>query len=115
MENSYPEASFISSYDSLGNKKWTKLYPSYSQSGGTSVTISSNNSIIYGGQINSGSGDVFVSSVDSEGDQQWSINLSGSGTEYLTGLTTDNNNNIYLSGYTYFYMDVYGFEKYKKY
>ena len=107
--------SFVTKYDSSGNKLWTKLSGVPGSSGSTSgngITTDSNNNIyITGTTTGSGSLDgqpligidnFFVIKYDTSGIKQWTYVLGSVGGN-TTGIdiTSDSNNNVYAVGRTF--------------
>lgn len=102
--------SFITKFDSEGNKVWTRQWGT-SDAGITfasAIAIDNTNHIYvtggtagaFPGQINQGSSDYFVSKLDSEGNILWSKQYGSAEGDYANGITLDGEGNIYLIGET---------------
>ena len=99
--------SFLTKYDSEGDKKWTQMLGSNNFDHSQGVTTDSNNNIyITGytqgdldGNSNQGGYDAFLTKYDSEGNKQWTQTLGTIKAEVSLGVATDSNNNIYITGY----------------
>lgn len=100
---------FLTKYDSLGNKLWTKQWGSSSDDYGKSVAIdNSGNIYVLGstrgsidGKTNYGGFDIFLTKYNSSGEYLGTIQWGSSSDDYAYGISVDTLGNIYVTGYTW--------------
>jgi len=99
---------FVSKYDSAGNKVWTKLIGGPNREAGSSIAIDDQGNIFIAGNVSVPVGmsgnfdpDVFVTKLDAAGSLIWTHQF-GTTTQDTTdgGLSVDGRN-IYMSGLTF--------------
>ena len=99
---------FVSKFDSLGVKQWTKTIGGTNLDIAQSIAVDSNsNSYIAGysasnpfdGIASKGSNDAFIAKYDSTGAKQWSKMVGGTGNDRAYGVAVDSSFNSYITGY----------------
>ncbi len=105
---------FLTKFDNIGNKVWTKLlgsvggWPSMVADIGFGVTTDNNNNIYiigvtdgnFDGNTLIGYFDIFLVKYNSSGNKIWSKQIGTGGLDWGGDITSDLNNNIYITGYT---------------
>jgi subtilisin-like proprotein convertase family protein len=100
--------SFMTKYDSSGNKLWQKSLGDSSTDGSLGVKIDPANNIYVVGYT---SYDAYINKYDSNGNEIWkqvfsSINTDFQLGDYSTGVGIDNTGNIYVAGNTWGSFDL---------
>ncbi len=89
---------FLTKYDSLRNKLWTRQWGSSSNDYGYSVTVDTSGNVFVTGDI---SGDVFLAKFSPDGEILWERQLGDvSSGECGNDIAIDNSGNIYITGRT---------------
>ncbi len=99
---------FLTKYDSLGNRQWTKQFGTSALEYGLGVAVDSiNNIYVTGytaggldGNVNNGVEDIFLAKYDSSGNKFWIKQIGTQGGDIANGITIDDLDNIYITGYT---------------
>jgi len=99
---------FLTKYNSLGIKQWTKQSGTSSDDKAYGVATDSKGNVFvaghtYGGfeEINNiGMSDIFLIKFDSSGSKKWTTQVGTSALDLVSDITTDNNGNIYITGST---------------
>ena len=99
---------FISKFNSDGDKQWSKLLGTSYWEFGQDISVGSDGSIYLtgstegdlDGEVNNGSGDIFISKFNSDGDKEWTKLLGTSEDDEGQAITIDNKGFIYVLGET---------------
>ena len=98
---------FVASFDSAGNRLWTRQIQSSDTEFATSVSADRLGSIYVGGWTggdiaapNAGSDDIFLHKFDSAGNQLWSRQIGTKSIDKLLGVSADGLGSVYATGYT---------------
>jgi len=99
---------FLTKYNSLGAKEWSKIWGSVSSDVGNGVSVDLDGNVYvtgytYGGfdgQTNAGSGDIFLTKYNSFGTNQWSKIWGSVNYDSGYGVSVDLDGNVYVAGLT---------------
>ena len=101
---------FISKFDSVGNKQWTKqmgVAAKYTGAYGIACDSTGNvyvtglTSGAFDGNVLTGVSDFFISKFDSAGNKQWIKQMGSAGSLiFANGIACDSTGNVYVTGYT---------------
>jgi hypothetical protein len=98
---------FVTKYDSVGDKQWTRQLGTKNIDGASGVATDSNGNVYIAGvegdleDLSNGSvQDVFLTKYNNVGDKQWTRQLGTASEENAFDTATDVNGNIYVVGYT---------------
>ena len=108
MTTSGTSDGFVTKFDPLGNRLWTRLISSTEQDEVLALAIDSAGNIYVGGrttgdlngETNTASWDAFIVKYDSGGNLLWTRLLGTTGTESIKDLDFDSTDNIFLIGQT---------------
>ena len=99
--------SFIRSYDSEGNLRWTRQFGTSSDDSATGIATDANGNVYVSGYTNgalegtnSGSRDAFVRSYDGAGNVRWTRQFGTTDDDDALGIAADASGNVYVAGYT---------------
>jgi hypothetical protein len=99
---------FVSKYDGIGTRIWTKLLGTAGYDHGRGIAVDPNGNAYLTGSTNGdlegnafvGSYDIFVSKYDTDGTRLWTRQLGTTESDHSYGIAVDPSGNVYITGFT---------------
>lgn len=99
---------FVTKYDALGVKQWTRQLGTSGIDTGNDVTVDGSGNIYISGytaggldgNTSAGGDDAFVTKYDSAGTKLWTQQLGTAVNDQSTSVVTDSSGNVFIAGYT---------------